>query len=434
MKIKKGISLIVLVITIIVIIILAGAVILSLASNNPISSASEATFKSNVDSYNSELTMALSNEYLQDSRFNSNKFNKKVWLGGDIEGTIKQYIPSITAEDAAKFEIQKGQLVYVVTDGPEENWITDLGILEGEPLPPYIEVGLDVIATDYATFDGAAATYDNPVIPKGFKAINTTTTWPNDWDNGLVIEDANGNQFVWVPVDGTNVIYQKWGVDGVPYVPYNDPSLGDGSLPSDVVEAVQIEKYQGFYIGRYEAMFDYNVGNIRVASKKSIDKSTPNWTRDEAHNGYLWNWIHCIDAKLYAENMATDYGYDTSKLLTTLVTGAEWDTTLTWIQNSGKSVTDSRAWGNYGNSISPADVSGCHNLQISGFSEEWKAKNIYDLAGNELEWTNESFGTGQYIARGGHFYSTSFPAIGRDWGSIGNSADHIGFRVALYVI
>ena len=60
MKAKKGISLIVLVITIIVIIILAGAVILSLNKNNPISDATKARYLSNKDSVQSEVTIALS--------------------------------------------------------------------------------------------------------------------------------------------------------------------------------------------------------------------------------------------------------------------------------------------------------------------------------------------------------------------------------------
>ena len=54
---KKGISLITLVITIIVIIILAAAVILTLNNNNPIENAKEATFKSDVKTLQSELTM-----------------------------------------------------------------------------------------------------------------------------------------------------------------------------------------------------------------------------------------------------------------------------------------------------------------------------------------------------------------------------------------
>jgi flagellar basal body-associated protein FliL len=54
---KKGISLIVLVITIIVIIILAGAVILSLADNNPIASANKATCLSDVANFKSAVAL-----------------------------------------------------------------------------------------------------------------------------------------------------------------------------------------------------------------------------------------------------------------------------------------------------------------------------------------------------------------------------------------
>ncbi|MEG2236002.1 MAG: hypothetical protein RR144_06195 [Clostridia bacterium] len=60
---KRGISLIVLVVTIIVIIILAGAVILSLTNNNPIEEANEATFKSNIEAYNSEITLYVAKQY-----------------------------------------------------------------------------------------------------------------------------------------------------------------------------------------------------------------------------------------------------------------------------------------------------------------------------------------------------------------------------------
>jgi uncharacterized protein YpmB len=56
---KKGISLIVLVITIIVIIILAGAVILSLSANNPITQATTARNNSNVNEVQSAVTLYL---------------------------------------------------------------------------------------------------------------------------------------------------------------------------------------------------------------------------------------------------------------------------------------------------------------------------------------------------------------------------------------
>jgi len=59
---KKGISLIVLVITIIVIIILAGAVILSLANNNPIAKATEAVYRQDKIAVQSAVNMFLANK------------------------------------------------------------------------------------------------------------------------------------------------------------------------------------------------------------------------------------------------------------------------------------------------------------------------------------------------------------------------------------
>ncbi|MDF2866085.1 MAG: hypothetical protein K0R72_903 [Clostridia bacterium] len=59
---KKGISLIVLVITIIVIIILAGAVILSLANNNPINSANKAVCLSDVANFKSAVALDFASE------------------------------------------------------------------------------------------------------------------------------------------------------------------------------------------------------------------------------------------------------------------------------------------------------------------------------------------------------------------------------------
>ncbi|MCX8074405.1 MAG: hypothetical protein N2749_02320, partial [Clostridia bacterium] len=65
MKQKKGVSLIVLVITIIVVIIIATAVILGLSQNNPIDSAKEATFKSDLKNMEEEITLYTTNKYAQ---------------------------------------------------------------------------------------------------------------------------------------------------------------------------------------------------------------------------------------------------------------------------------------------------------------------------------------------------------------------------------
>ena len=67
------------------------------------------------------------------------------------------------------------------------------------------------IASKNMTLDGKTTGYSsaNPVIPKGFKTVDTESAkWVyidnnkqvvQGWNDGLVIEDEKGNQFVWVP-------------------------------------------------------------------------------------------------------------------------------------------------------------------------------------------------------------------------------------------
>jgi len=130
MKTSKGISLIVLIITIIVIMILAGSVVLSLSKNNPITSASEAKFKSNAEAYNSELMMSISTKYGNDFTFNPTTLYATTWAGGlaTTTGTVKEHITSMSAEDALKYGIAAGKLVYIGTTSNEKQWVADIGI------------------------------------------------------------------------------------------------------------------------------------------------------------------------------------------------------------------------------------------------------------------------------------------------------------------
>jgi hypothetical protein len=130
MKRKIGISLIVLIITIIVIIILAGAVILNLVNSSTIGRTIEATFKANIDTYNSELTTVISNKYINDPTFDIITFNTNIWDedNTDITGTIKEYISSMTPTDGKEFIISKGKLVYVGTDSNKKQWAVDAGV------------------------------------------------------------------------------------------------------------------------------------------------------------------------------------------------------------------------------------------------------------------------------------------------------------------
>lgn len=433
----NGISLITLVITIIVIIILAGAVILTLSQNNPIKAAEEAMFKSNIDSYKSELQLYITDQYV---RTNASYDTSKLNATGDAVADI---IQTMKLSDIGDFEIVEGNLKYVGVDDIKKGWASsilktdddtsEVAVNEGESGTPFI---------DNATINGGEPNYNNPVIPKGFFPVNThDASWnislgiPTGWNNGLVIQDASGNQFVWVPIDGTNVIFEKW---CRVKISYDNPNIWDYPNPTGFNKSKIKDVYKGFYIARYEAMFDYNSGDIRAASKKSTDSTESSWNRDALHTGFLFNNVSYIEAKEYSKNMVQKYGYDETKLGTNIITGEEWDTVMKWLQNSGYNVVEnSTSWGNVLDSSSPANISGYGSIQKSGNADCWKANNIYNLAGNLYEWTSEGYSDIFYILRGGIYAASGIevPAAARNYFSGDSPGIYlIGFRPALYII
>ena len=121
---KKGISLITLVITIIVIIILAAAVILTLNNNNPIENAKEATFKSDVKTLQSELTMYISKQTADTlGGFKAEELN----LSETTTPKIEEILTSIKSSGLkGKVEVQNGKLVYTGTIEKEEKWFKEI--------------------------------------------------------------------------------------------------------------------------------------------------------------------------------------------------------------------------------------------------------------------------------------------------------------------
>lgn len=429
MKKNSGVSLIILVITIIVISILAAAVIVNLAKNNPISQANEAKTKSDMQSYNDLFSLWLGKEYvsslgsLDPTTVNVDK-NGGTYVkdGGTIDITLNEVIPGISGTAYAdKIIVDSGKLKFISNDIVEQNYAISSGI----PLATYTKIKGSNI-------------YNIPYIPTGFYYVGGT------WDTGLVISDNSndlnlgvdsnltGNQFVWVPVDGTNVSYAKWCTTGLAW---NNSSISNDTVTGIANETAQITTYGGFYIARYEARFDYNGGTLRVASKPSLDRSGfTDWstTRNETYNGYLWNYISYADAKFYAENMDTNYSYDTSKVITTLVSGTEWDTALKWISNNPLlSVINSTIWGNHSDSA----VTGAGSLQKSGYSKNWKANNIYDMAGNAWEFTSEIY-SNACVTRGGCYSNSgsSVPASFRNGAGVTGGYQNVSFRTALFIL
>ena len=132
---RKGISLIVLIITIVVIIILATAIILNIANTNVIDNSKAAVFKSDVTNMKDELSMYISDEYVGTlGEYESNKLQATedgIWYGSiQQEGNITDIIKSMDEKYVGKLFIQDGKLVAnkMAITVEEEKWLEDIGI------------------------------------------------------------------------------------------------------------------------------------------------------------------------------------------------------------------------------------------------------------------------------------------------------------------
>ena len=156
-----------------------------------------------------------------------------------------------------------------------------------------------------------------------------------------------------------------------------------------------VEKYGGFYIGRYETG---NVNQEQVVVQKG--------------NTNIWNttWYNAYEkCKTLSDN--------NNNIETGLIWGNQWDRTLMWLIESGAKtkevIRNSTSWGNYRNATftytnsSGSTATKNQNSVVripTGSTEYTKANNIYDLAGNAWEWTMEAYSFSDYRLWRGGFY------------------------------
>ena len=399
---KRGISLIVLIVTIIVIIILAAAVILTITKNNPVSSAKEATFKEDMANIQDELSMYLSKKYTD----NSTSFKKSsVNLSGD---SMVTELPS-TKKYKEKVSVIKGKLVWAgkTENNTEYKWFSE--VTDGETKRS--------ISVRNEWKGKIAEEVDGVPIPKGFTYKEGTK------DTGLVIQDENKNEFVWVPATESTYVKDTSFPSNNNFKP-----TGDDTLPKGITdETADVVKYGGFYIGRYEA--GVPDGDTSPSNKTGIPVSKK--------DAIVWTNINYTNAKANAESMiSTDY------VQTGLITGKAWDTTCHWIEDSLENINESATlknseyYGNYSDSKMPADVDGYGIKQVAGFSDKWMIKNIYDLAGNVEEWTCEAYYSNFKYQRGGsyNYGGSNLPVSYRvSYGRAYDACGYLGFRLRLYI-
>jgi hypothetical protein len=119
---------------------MAGAVILSLSQNNPISQANLAKFKSDAQEINSELQLWISSKYLSErENFDYNSINVDN-LNKKYDGkTITQILTTLKDDNINKFQIFGGRLIYVGNSIEEATALKEMSI---ERNLPYVKNGL----------------------------------------------------------------------------------------------------------------------------------------------------------------------------------------------------------------------------------------------------------------------------------------------------
>ena len=147
-----------------------------------------------------------------------------------------------------------------------------------------------------------------------------------------------------------------------------------------------IKQYDGFYIGRYEL--------TGTANEPTVQRYQPVLTA-ETSGANTWYGLKDACSKVVNSKYAKSH----------MIYGNQWDEVMDWLVDTGDKESDevnvnSSSWGNYSNSSGAAAVEGYGEPQESGYSDEWSANNIYDLAGNYLDWTQEANFTDDRVLRG----------------------------------
>ena len=267
-------------------------------------------------------------------------------------------------------------------------------------------------------------------VPEGFKVADDSASTVQ---GGVVIEDKDGNQFVWVPVANIADYKRTW------YTEYDSFSSYSEALPED--EKTSVERYKGFYIGRYEAGDKESTGTTKATFRTSSSDTSNSVTIKADQVPY--NYVTRTQAISLAEGFKTQQGY---KAKTKLVSSYAWDTTIAFIEKTVNNYGSSSSQGNYKDkSVTYKDITdeskpektkAENSSLLVATGQTTPVCNIYDMGGNVFELTTES-NSDTYnpsAKRGGSYddYFASNPA-GYRFHDSGYAHVSVGFRLTLFL-
>lgn len=300
---------------------------------------------------------------------------------------------------------------------------------------------------------------DGVKIPTGFYYVGGTKASgivisdnkndKNKYRNQKVVgTDLLGNQYVWIPctTDSSSSDLQyartEWGVevDGDDNsraikdeltltdasVTYSDADTANGinaDVSKEIVAQIKAEKtsvakYGGYYIGRYEVGKNGDTAVVKYGQ-------TP-------YAEITWSTAYGLAKKIITNSEATSY----------LCSSYAWDTAVNFIQNNSTAknyATSIEGFNGNWNPQAVKDPSG-NVIKPAGTSQQLNTGlttqfcNIFDMGGNEAEFTTElNPGTSEtVVVRGGYYYSDCPAGYRWDYNS-GHAYIFSGFRATLFL-
>ena len=479
MKKQRGITLIALVITIMVIVILAGVTLnLTVGENGIFSKAKYAKEKYINEEYAEQEQLNELYAYLaKDSQLPNNtkdtEAGTQVKLPSSWYSTTSAYIS--TKDGTTVKKAIKSSSVDAIATGNGET----IPVPKGFYYVGGTKQSGVVISSDERDKNKYAGVEN---VPAGavYNSDGTVKTYTDKEYKNLTDDEKKavilGDQFVWIPVTAEE--YTKSNT-------WNGQTQTNTNLANswwesqtNTAELPQIQKCEGFYIGRYEAgTSQITISNGTTTIDFAAQNTATSWQnasfsiKDGSGNtatGKITTKageIPYYHADYFTAHKLSESMYSTNYVQSGLVTGTMWDAMLKFIGKGNEAILTSSTWGNYNNTSSyvtytagqgrygevdsttgtmttafkVSDGKYYYGMKTTAISEDVKQKNLYDVAGNLWEWTQEASYQNNtlesYMLRGGSFtYSYSVnPACYRVGHTAIDAGTNSGFRPALYI-
>ena len=375
--------------------------------------------------YNRDISVATTSEEKGQTREIVLEDNKYMHVEEDASGD-KVPVPNgfVGSKVAGENEIDTG---YVIYSGEEE--VNDSNVLEAQKTRnQYVWVPVPEISKFYGTDANGKKWGKNYEFTTGTSTDSTfdeeTGTYAKNWSetNG-VMSIKSSTKYREPDVLTENDRDYKLHTLGLGVETTHEFLMQMEKEFNKMIESV--EKYGGFYIGRYET------GDLNKEQAVVVKGNT-----DINYQTWYTMYKKCKELE------------ESNTVRTGMIWGNQFDRTLMWLIESRnktkEEINNSTSWGNYrnttfeyinssGSTVTKNEGSG--TLIPSGSSEYTKANNIYDLGGNVWDWTMEAYSTDSRVYRGGDYYSNGSNVPARPYSYYGPtySNSYYGCRAALYI-